>query len=144
MEHKTARNRLLTLLIPALILLYVFFGGSVGISLDFGAEDLTVSAEKQDWNIPYEQIISLKLAEAEEFGILLEGSENRTLHYGTYENEVWGQYHLCIDPRIESCIVIETNSGFFVLNYENEASTRQLYIMFSDLLSSKRNMIRSA
>ena len=134
----------MTFLIPALILLYVFFGGSVGISLDFGAEDLTVSVEKQDWSIPCEQIVSLKLTEAEEFGILPEGSENRTLHYGTYENEVWGQYHLCIDPRIESCIVIETNSGFFVLNYENEESTQQLYTMFSELLFTKRNMIRSA
>ena len=144
MEQKAARNRLLAFLIPALILLYVFFGGSVGISLDFGAEDLTVSVEKQDWSIPYEQIVSLKLAETEEFGVLLEGSENRTLHYGTYENKVWGQYHLCIDPRIGSCIVIETNSGFFVLNYENEESTKQLYTMFSELLSSKRSMIRSA
>ena len=57
------------------------------------------------------------------------------------ENDSWGQYNLCIDPRIETCIAIETSNGFFVLNYENEESTQQLYIMFSELLASKTDAI---
>lgn len=137
MKQQKARNTLLTLLIPVLIFLYIFFGGSVGISLDFGEDALTVSAEKQDWSIPYAQIVSLELTDAADFGTLVNGSENRMLHYGTYENDFWGRYTLCIDPRIESCITIETDSGFFVLNYENEESTHQLYTMFTELLASK-------
>ena len=144
MKQQKARNTFLTLLIPILILLYIFFGGSVGISLDFGEDALAISAEKQDWSIPYEQIISLELVNAEDFGILLNGTEKRMLHYGTYENDPWGQYTLCIDPRIETCIVIETTSGFFVLNYENEESTKQLYIMFSELLANKTDTIPTA
>ena len=141
MKQQKARNTFLTLLIPLLILLYIFFGGSVGISLDFGEDALAISAEKQDWNIPYDRIISLGLADVENFGTLLNGTEKRALHYGSYENDVWGQYNLCIDPRIETCIVIETSNGFFVLNYENEESTQQLYIMFSELLASKADAI---
>ena len=38
-------------------------------------------------------------------------------------------------------IAIETSNGFFVLNYENEESTQQLYIMFSELLASKTDVI---
>lgn len=112
MKQQKIRNMFLTLLIPVLILLYIFFGGSVGISLDFGEDALAISAEKQDWSIPYEQIISLELTDAEDFGTLLNGTEKRTLHYGTYENDPWGQYNLCIDPRIETCIAIETSNGF--------------------------------
>ena len=141
MKQQKARNTFLTLLIPILILLYIFFGGSVGISLDFGEDALAISAEKQDWNIPYEQIISLELTDAEDFGTLLNGAEKRTLHYGSYENDSWGQYNLCIDPRIDAYIIIETNNGFFVLNYENEESTKQLYIMFTQLLASKTDVI---
>ncbi len=144
MKQQKIRNMFLTLLIPVLILLYIFFGGSVGISLDFGEDALAISAEKQDWNIPYEQIISLELTDAEDFGTLLNGTEKRTLHYGSYENDSWGQYNLCIDPRIETCIVIETTNGFFVLNYENGESTQQLYIMFSELLASKTDTIPTA
>lgn len=144
MKQQKARNTFLTLLIPILILLYIFFGGSVGISLDFGEDALVISAEKQDWNIPYEQIISLELTDAEDFGTLLNGTEKRTLHYGTYGNDPWGQYNLCIDPRIKTCIVIETTNGFFVLNYENEESTQQLYIMFTELLASKTDTIPTA
>ena len=144
MKQQKARNTFLTLLIPILILLYIFYGGSVGISLDFGTDSLIVSAEKQDWSIPYDRIISLELTDAEDFGTLLNGAEKRTLHYGSYENDSWGQYNLCIDPRIETCIVIETGSGFFVLNYENEESTQQLYTMFTELLASKTDTNRSA
>lgn len=141
MKQQNARNTFLTLLIPLLVLLYVFFGGSVGISLDFGADALSISAGNQDWRISYDRIISLELTEAKDFGTLLNGAETRTLHYGSYENDSWGRYNLCIDPRIGSCVIIETNNGFFVLNYENEASTQQLYIMFSDLLASKTDAV---
>lgn len=141
MKQQKARNTFLTLLIPILILLYIFFGGSVGISLDFGEEALAISAEKQDWSLPYDQIISLELADAADFGVPLNSTEKRTLHYGSYENDSWGQYNLCIDPRIETCIVIETTNGFFVLNYENEESTQQLYIMFTQLLASKTDAV---
>ena len=141
MKQQKARNTFLTLLIPILILLYIFFGGSVGISLDFGEDALAISAEQQDWSIPYDQIISLELAEVKEFDARLEGNEKRALYYGSYENDSWGQYTLCVDPRINSCIIIETTNGFFVLNYENEESTQQLYIMFTQLLASKTDVI---
>ena len=141
MKQQKARNTFLTLLIPILILLYIFFGGSVGISLDFGEEALAISAEKQDWSLPYDQIISLELADAADFGVPLSSTEKRTLHYGSYENDSWGQYNHCIDPRIETCIVIETTNGFFILNYENEESTQQLYIMFTQLLASKTDAV---
>ena len=52
MKQQKARNTFLTLLIPILILLYIFFGGSVGISLDFGENPLAISEEKQGWSIP--------------------------------------------------------------------------------------------
>ena len=137
MKSQKTRNALIALLIPVLILAYIFSGGSMGTSLDFGEDALTVSAEKYDWAISYDQIISLELVENMNFGTLREGTEKRTLHYGSYENEQWGQYTLCIDPRIGSCIVIETKSGYFVLNYENQESTQQLYTMFTELLLNK-------
>lgn len=132
------KNLALVILILALVLFYVFSGGSVGISLDFGENALTLSASDYDWLIPYDQIESLELTELTEAGSLIDGIEKRTLRCGTWENEIWGEYTLCTDPRIEKCIVIRMKSGdIYVLNYENSDSTAHLHQMFTDLLRSK-------
>ena len=132
------KNLVLVVLILALVLFYVFSGGSVGISLDFGEDALILSAADYDWHIPYSQIESLELTEFSDPGTLTDGIEKRTLCCGNWKNEIWGEYTLCADPRIESCIVIRMKSGdVYVLNYENGDSTGQLHRMFTDLLRSK-------
>ena len=132
------KNLIFIVLILAMVLFYVFSGGSVGISLDYGEESLILSAADRDWLIPYDQIESLELAEHPNTGTLIDGVQKCTLHWGTWRNDLWGEYTLCIDPRIDSCIVITMkNGGIYVLNYENDGSTKQLHQMFSDLLQSK-------
>ena len=132
------RNSLFLLVILAMVLFYTFSGNSIGIQLDFGEEALTVSAMDRDWSLPYDSITSLELTTLPDPGTMTEGIEKRTLQCGTWENETFGGYTLCIDPRIDTCIVITMeNSHIFVLNYENSGSTEQLHNMFTDLLHSK-------
>lgn len=134
-KHK---NLIFVFLILAIVLFYIFSGGSVGISLDFGEEALILSAADYDWTIPYDQIGSLELTELPDTGTLIKGVEKRTLRCGTLENDAWGQYTLCIDPRIDSCIVVTMKNGdIYVLNCESSESTGQLHQMFTDLLRSK-------
>jgi len=132
------KNLALIILILALVLFYVFSGGSVGISLDFGENELTISASNYDWGIPYGEIESLELTDLPELGTVVDGSEKRNLCCGIWQNEVFGEYTLCADPRIEKCIVIRmVSGGIYVVNYENMESTVQLHQMFTDLLRSK-------
>ena len=132
------KNLALIVLILVLVLFYVFSGGSVGISLDFGENELTLSASNYDWLIPYDEIESLELTKLPDKGALIEGIEKRTLCCGTWKNDTFGEYTLCIDPRSENCIIIRMKSGgVYVLNYENSDSTKQLHQMFTDLLRSK-------
>lgn len=137
MTHKY-KNSIFIILIFAVVLFYVFSGGSVGISLDFGEEALIISASDYDWTIPYDQIESLKLTELTNTGVLVEGIDKRTLNCGTWKNDIWGEYVLCVNPNIDRCIVITIENGdIFVLNYENGDSTEQLHKMFTELLQSK-------
>ena len=133
------KNAIFVILILAAVLFYIFSGGSVGVSLDFGEESLTVSASNYDWSIPYDQIESLELAPLPDMGTLIDGVEKRNLCCGTWENEIWGEYILCLNPKIDSCIMITTDNGdIYVLNYENQEATQQLHKMFTELLHSKR------
>ena len=132
------KNLAIVILVLAMVLFYIFSGGSVGISLDFGEDALVLSASDYDWLIPYAQIESLELTDLPELGSVVDGSEKHILCCGIWENEAFGEYTLCADPRIESCIVIRMRSGdIYVLNYENGDSTEQLHKMFSELLLSK-------
>ena len=132
------KNLALIVLILALVLFYIFSGGSVGISLDFGENELILSASSYDWRIPYGEIESLELTDLPELGTVINGSEKRTLCCGTWQNEAFGEYTLCANPRIGNCIIIRMKSGdVYVMNYENSDSTGQLHQMFTDLLRSK-------
>ena len=132
------KNLSFALLLVAVVLFYTFSGNSIGIQLDFGEDALTVSASDRDWLLPYDQIESLSLSYLPDVGTMTEGIDKRTLQCGTWENESFGSYTLCVDPRIDACIVITNESGsVFVVNYENEDSTKQLHKMFAELLQSK-------
>ncbi len=134
-KHK---NLLIILLLLAMVLFYVFSGGSVGISLDFGEDSLSVSASDYDWTIPYDHIESLELAGLPDLGIQMEGIERNKLSCGTWKNDAWGEYTLCVNPKNHQCIVVVMDDGdIFVLNYENSDSTEQLHKMFTELLCSK-------
>lgn len=133
------KNLIFIVLILVMVLFYIFSGGSVGISLDFGEEALTLSASNYDWHILYDQIESLELTDLPELGTIADGIEKHTLCCGTWENDTLGKYTLCADPRIDSCIVIRMKSSdIYVLNYESSDSTGQLHQMFTDLLRSKK------
>ena len=132
------KNISFALLLLAVVLFYTFSGNSIGIQLDFGEDALTVSASDRDWLLPYDQIESISLSPLPDVGTMEWGINKRTLRCGTWINEIYGSYTLCVDPRIDSCIVITLeNDGIFVLNYENSDSTEQLHKMFTDLLHSK-------
>lgn len=132
------KNTFFILIILAAVLLYVLSGGSVGISLDFGEDSLSIGASGYDWVLPYEQITSLELIPLSDKGALIEGTEKSRLCCGIWRNEVWGEYTLCIEPKVEQCIVVTLQDGDkFVLNYESGEATGQLHQMFTELLQSK-------
>lgn len=132
------KNTFFVLILLAAVLFYTFSGGSVGISLDFGDERLSLGASDRDWVIPYDQIASLELTALTDLGTPVDGTKKRTLSYGTWENDLWDKYTLCVNPTISQCIVVTLQDGSItVLNYENEESTKALHTMFSELLQSK-------
>lgn len=132
------KNVFFILIVLAMILVYTLSGGSVGIWLDFGEDSLAIAASNYDWIVPYDQIDSMELTLLSDPGTLMEGIEKRTLCCGTWQNDVWGEYTLCVNPKIEQCIVLTMQSGqILAINYENSESTQSLYKMFTDLLNSK-------
>lgn len=138
MSPSNKKHFIFPLLLVAAVLIYSLSGNSIGIQLDFGEDTLTVSAMDQDWPIPYNSIASLELVTLPDLGTMTEGTEKRTLQCGTWQNETWGEYSLCVDPRIIQGLVITQNDGsVFLLNYESDESTAALWEMFTELLENR-------
>lgn len=134
------RNTLLILAVMLLVLAYTFSGRSIGISLDFGDNTLTVKVKDYTAAIDYHDIGSLQLVAYPEPGTATDGTASGQLRYGTFQNEIWGTYRQCTTSKAENCILITMHDGsIFVLNYQDSETTSALYEMFSELLASKNS-----
>lgn len=137
MTNRT-RNISLFVVIIAAVTLFSLMGEKSGIYLDFCEESLTVSVSDFEAAIPYADIAALELSLLPDSGTIIEGADKHTVRYGTWQNDTWGEYTLCITPKVSQGLVLTLKDGsIFILNYQDTESTEALYKMFTDLLHSK-------
>lgn len=93
------------------------------------SEDMiAVNSKTFSMNIPYDVIAELALEQVPDLGRTVDGKNNDSLRTGIWENETWGEYHLCLDPDATNCIVAYLNDGrTFVFNRKNAEETENIY-----------------
>lgn len=80
--------------------------------------------------IDYEIIESLELAPLADPGEKLneDSFDDDIVRYGDWKNDTWGEYSICADPDVETCIVARLNDGrIFVFNRKDTAETESIY-----------------
>lgn len=91
-------------------------------------DGLTVESESgYVIDIAYEDVTAIELREDFDYGTLIDGVDEKKEKSGVWENEELGQYRLCVNAGIPSCIILHTESGSLVINYESDRSTQSLY-----------------
>ena len=71
-------------------------------------------------------------------GTMISGGETRKLYWGTWKNDIWGEYTLCASKKIDNALLVTSSNGeLLVLNYENEKTTEALLTLFSDLVANR-------
>lgn len=136
MTHR-AKNIFLVLALCVGFTLVSLFSRNNGIGLDFGKDSLTVSGpEKYQYMIEYSRISALELVNLTDAGEPISGEENKSYRWGSWENDIWKVYSLCVAKKADRCILITVEDGSrFVFNYLEDATTEQVYTMFSELLA---------
>lgn len=132
-----AKNILLVLALCVGFTVMSLFSRGNGIGLDFGEDSLTVTGpEKYQFTIAYSRISVLELVELTDAGEPAAGEENKNYRWGSWSNEAWQDYSLCAAKKADQCILIAAEDGScFVFNYLDDATTQQVYSMFSELLA---------
>lgn len=134
------RNIIFALLVIAVFSVWYFTHRSETVSFDFQEDFFTVTgvnAETFQLRIPYETVSGMRLESGLDLGETEEGSNTGHCLYGRWKSGELGEYRLCVCSGVDEYIVLETDQGTVVCNYENEKDTRDLYTAMEDLLEER-------
>lgn len=77
--------------------------------------------------VVYEKVTVIEYRGEIDYGTMIDGADDGKEKSGRWENDEFGQYLLCVNAKVEPCIVLHTEEQTMVINYESEQSTRALY-----------------
>ena len=75
----------------------------------------------------YEKVTIIEYREEIDFGTLIDGVDDGKEKSGRWKNDEFGQYLLCVNAKVNPCIVLHTEEQTIVINYESQQSTQALY-----------------
>lgn len=130
-KHQSLVN-MLKLLVGVIVIVAIV--SALGI---FKSAAVAVEIENEVFTITYEEetvvqfskddIQSAELVTTFTMGEAVEALSEKTYTVGTWENEDWGQYTLCIKQSVECYIVLTTADGAVcVFNYESADTTESM------------------
>lgn len=121
-------NMLVILVIMIVISIVSFLQGENAVGFDWTETRVQVTDPGGAvYAIAYEDITELELMEHPNYGNCITGGETVSWLYGSWENEIWGQYTLCSSTAPSLCIVMHTAEQVYVLSYESNDITSALY-----------------
>lgn len=137
--NERVKNLVWIVIVIAAFSIFSVMRGGTSTYLDFGDEAVTLSApENYSYVLNYDDITGLELVDEFDPGTMISGGETRRYRWGTWENDVWGQYTLCSSKRIDCALIVTLTSGeTLVLNYESDKTTDALLGLFTDLAESR-------
>lgn len=138
MDRQRLTHSCFTILIilAILLLFWRFTPPSAHLSLE-GKALSVADGDTVDVSIPFAKIRTISLIGTLERGEMVRGTSTRHIARGIWKNDAYGEYTLCINERINCCLVIQTDNQTLVYNYESSETTQGIYNMlvqaFSDL-----------
>ncbi|MCD8074799.1 MAG: hypothetical protein LUF27_07155 [Lachnospiraceae bacterium] len=112
-------------LIGILSALGIFKRAAVGIHIE--EEVFTVSYEEEIViQFGKEELRSAEIVTSFDMGDAINTVSEDKYIVGTWENDVWGQYTLCVKKSLECYLVVTTETEVFVFNYESKDTTESM------------------
>ena len=87
--------------------------------------------------VEYKKLTEREYRETMDYGTLLEGTDDQHERSGRWENAELGEYILCVNPKIEPCILAQTEEGTMVFNFESAKATEALYTALTEQMEAQ-------
>ena len=129
---KKAQKFSLIFLAAVLILSFIpgvsFFSGSNSAMISFEEDGISFQyPDDSSEYVAYDAITGIELLDKFSYGSCISGGTEKSCSYGLWENDELGEYHLCCNDKLTMAIKITTDSGIYVMNYESDDVTQQIY-----------------
>ena len=109
-----------------------------GMRLEFGEDALTVIAPDQSFaTIAYGDIRHVNLLTNPAYGSCVFGGQEKGCWYGTWNNDQWQHYHLCVHPGVNTCLAIMTDAGAYVVNGKSDPDTATIKSQLERVMSGQ-------
>ena len=128
---KRQQNTGLLVTLGIVIIVALFFNSNKGSrAIDYKVSEnyLTVTGPSDtgfSTDIPWLDIVSVEVADTLDIGESISSTVSQEYEdclCGTFKNDLYGTYTLCISKNISKFIVLKTNDGILVFNF-NDANT---------------------
>ena len=101
------------------------------IRVAYTDELVAISSKDYNANIAYADVLSIELIDNPDLGSVSDGKNRPELKSGVWQNDTWGEYHLCFNPNATNCIVVHLKgSQPFVFNCNSNEATAASYEAF--------------
>lgn len=101
---------------------------SKAIRVAYSDDLVAISSKDYNANIAYADVLSIELIDNPDLGSVSDGKNRPELKSGVWQNDTWGEYHLCFNPNATNCIVIRLKDNqTFVFNCNSNEDTVASY-----------------
>lgn len=130
------RNLIFTLAVIAAVFLFSCIRGD-NMKLEFGEEAMAVTApDSTVTTVPYADILGVTLFTDPDYGVCVSGKQAASCWYGTWRNAQWQRYRLCVHPKVNNCLAVETADGVLALNGASVQDTTAIKASLEEILRS--------
>ena len=141
-KYSTAQrwNIAVALIIFILVTAFYLFRSAEPMKLGFEEDHMTITGPSGApfvVTVDYQDILSVSEADTLDPGVRLEGLDTERCRFGSWQNDAYGNYTLCVSPAFPNHIVLETVNGIVAFNYESADSTQHLYSALVEMLRER-------
>jgi len=129
MKEERESKRLLWIVAIVAVFITLFGHTSAAISVSSIEKGISLTDPQGGvYEVLYEDIELIQLIELpENYGTCIEGETDKGFSYGSWKNDAWGTYSLCVRNSVREAIFISQKNGVLVFNYEGTTSTESFY-----------------
>lgn len=124
------KHILFALFVMAVMIPFAISQSNNTVKVNVNERQVLARSSRFQMLVDYDIIDSMELVPLAEAGEKLseDSYDDGIVRYGQWKNSVWGEYTVCADADVESCIVLHLNDGrIFVFNRKDAAETESIY-----------------
>lgn len=131
------RELIFIVVILLMLIAMILSDTEVKILVNYDEQMLQITSPRLNVDMEHAHVLSVKLIDMPEFGTKVGDSyEHEAYCAGTWKNDTWDTYTLCVIPANQKCILVTMDFTTVVFSCTTDQETQTLFQSYSSYLGS--------